>query len=311
MQLISIIIAAYNEEKTIGPCLDSLKVLTYDYSNLEIIVVNNNSTDRTVEIVKNYPVKLVHETVSGPGYARNRGIQEAQYDIVVFIDSDVVVSSNWLISLTNPFKNSSIGAVGGRILPIKKTIVSDYLGHSLFGKYRRDIKPKYETAFPSCNLAVRKELVKEGFDTTLPIYSEDLDLTTRIINQGYEIYYEPAALVYHEHPVTLKQLFQYWKKSTRGRVAFCSKYPKKKTCMIMRTHIFTLHFISLLAGSLVFPFWLLSIIPVLLLTWVRMFRESEGGDKMGLMIIITPVFDFISVYAVSIYYSLYRFRILK
>lgn len=311
MLSVSIVIAAFNEEKNINECLDSLQNLDYDSSQLEIIVVDNNSTDNTANIVKKYPVNLVQEKTSGPTYARNKGIQTAKNEIIVFIDSDVKVSQGWLKQLIAPFDDQSIGAVGGRILPKKPNLISDYLGYALFGKYKRDLNPQYEISFPSCNLAIRRNLIGSGFDTTLPIYAEDIDLTLRISNQGYKIYYNPEALIYHEHPDSIIQLFRYWKKSTKGRFVYCKKYPHKKTCRIMNFNIFTIHLLTLLISLILAPLYILSIAPIYLILLIRFLKEVKSEKDSLSLIITVPFINLISIYTISLYFTLYKLKVLN
>src|SRR5262245_56398582 len=83
---VSVIVPVYNGAQSIGNCIESL--LKQDYPNYDIIVVNNNSTDNTVEIVRKYPVRLVFCLERGPAAARNAGINTSTADIIAFTDAD-------------------------------------------------------------------------------------------------------------------------------------------------------------------------------------------------------------------------------
>lgn len=113
---ITVVIPAYNEEQYISNCLDSLANQITDLP-FEVIVVNNNSTDRSQEIINNYKNKLnlriILETKKGRGAARWRGFKEAKGDIILSTDADSVVPLNWIQALTNSLKNSSGVAVSG------------------------------------------------------------------------------------------------------------------------------------------------------------------------------------------------------
>lgn len=99
--LISIVIPTYNEEKDIEDCLNSLK--NQSYQNFEIIVVDDGSTDNTLEIVKKYSeVKIFRQTHKGPGDARNLGSKDARGEILIFIDSDMTFEKNYLANLIKP-----------------------------------------------------------------------------------------------------------------------------------------------------------------------------------------------------------------
>jgi len=182
---ISVVIPAYNEEKYISECLKSIE--QYGRELFEVIVVDNNSTDRTVEIAKTFKnVKVITESRRGVTFARNRGIQESSGDIITFIDADNRIHDNWipkikkefhkdknLVSLSGPYKYYDL-CTTGRIMtdiglwfyPIVNLVVG-YL--AIAG-----------------NLAVRREpLIKvNGFDTNIAFYGDDADIIRRLHKYG-------------------------------------------------------------------------------------------------------------------------------
>src|SRR3989344_2115583 len=111
---ISVVIPVYNEEEHIGACLQSLKKQTTPPD--EIIIVNNNSTDASVAIAQKYGVKIVNEKQQGMIYARNRGFDEAQGDIIARTDSDALLPPNWIEKIKSHFQNHTVDAVGGPII---------------------------------------------------------------------------------------------------------------------------------------------------------------------------------------------------
>lgn len=109
---VSVVIPVYNEEKYIGACLESL--MRQKEAPDEIIVVNNNSTDRSVEIIKQYPVRLLHEKKQGMIPARNRGFNEAKYDIIARTDADTMLPENWVKRIKKSFAaNEKLVALSG------------------------------------------------------------------------------------------------------------------------------------------------------------------------------------------------------
>ncbi len=108
---VSVVIPVYNEGKYIGACLESLMRQTVPAD--EIIVVDNNSTDDTVKIAKQYPVKIIKETKQGRGHARNRGFNKAQYDIIARTDGDSILPSNWIKRIKKKFTDEKIVAISG------------------------------------------------------------------------------------------------------------------------------------------------------------------------------------------------------
>lgn len=126
---VSVVIPVYNEEKYIKNCLDSL--LIQEEKPDEIIVIDNNSTDRTIEIVKKYKnIKIIKEAIQGMTPARNAGFNHAKYEIIVKCDADSVLPTDWIKNIKNdfsqnsdtvavsmPIKLSDIGSVGKSTIP--------------------------------------------------------------------------------------------------------------------------------------------------------------------------------------------------
>lgn len=98
--LVSVIIPSYNEEKNIEDCIKSM--LDQSYKNLELILVDDGSTDKTKEIIKKFPVTLLEQKHQGPGNARNYGAREAKGEILVFMDADMTFSKDFLEDLMSP-----------------------------------------------------------------------------------------------------------------------------------------------------------------------------------------------------------------
>src|SRR5437016_2203390 len=103
---VSIIIATYNRFALLSKALDSILGQTVsENTGYEVIVIDNNSTDRTRQLVEEVaniskiPVKYFFESLRGKGFALNRGIQEAQGDILVFTDDDIVADKDWLANI--------------------------------------------------------------------------------------------------------------------------------------------------------------------------------------------------------------------
>jgi len=110
----SVIIPAFNEEKTISQTLESVLRQNFPRRQYEIIVVNNNSTDKTATIVKKFPaVKLIHEPKQGYVYALKRGAKEASGEILVFTDADTIVPPDWLNQYQKAYQNLRVVMVGG------------------------------------------------------------------------------------------------------------------------------------------------------------------------------------------------------
>jgi glycosyltransferase involved in cell wall biosynthesis len=116
--MISVVIPTYNEEKNIERCLEALNEQTIPREDFEIIVVDGQSTDRTVEIAQRYADKVIQQASKGVGGARNDGAMVARGDIIVTTDADCVPYSEWLEVVREHFEDESVIAVTGFLDPL-------------------------------------------------------------------------------------------------------------------------------------------------------------------------------------------------
>ncbi|PIU36205.1 hypothetical protein COT03_00580 [Candidatus Shapirobacteria bacterium CG07_land_8_20_14_0_80_39_18] len=151
--LISVIIPAYNEEKYIVTCLNSVTSQNFPKSLYEIIVVNNNSSDKTKEIVrKNFPkVKIVDEPKQGVVFARIAGVNEAKGEFIVFTDADSCVSKTWLQNIYLEFADPQVVAVGGLIEYFPK-----FLG-SRIKQFISNFSYSFFKSMPGTNMSFKKK----------------------------------------------------------------------------------------------------------------------------------------------------------
>jgi cellulose synthase/poly-beta-1,6-N-acetylglucosamine synthase-like glycosyltransferase len=170
----------------------------------EVIVVDGNSKDNTLKIVREFPVKIVSEPGAGFGHARNVGVENATGDIIFFIDSDCYAEPDWIEKALSHFDNSEIAGVTGQTrLWNTESGVARFLAY-VGGRMDMPMRRLFMKIAPTMNLAVRRKVIHEvgGFDETL-IRCEDTDLTYKI-SQKYKILYEPKAVVWFKGSHTLK-----------------------------------------------------------------------------------------------------------
>ena len=109
---VSIIVPTLDSEKTVKSCLGSIMGQDYPKDKLEVIIVDGGSRDNTLDVVTEYPVRVIIESRKGRGAAYNRGFQEAKGDYVAFLDSDAIVPVSWLSDAVQIIgQNSSTAAV--------------------------------------------------------------------------------------------------------------------------------------------------------------------------------------------------------
>ena len=202
----SIIIRTKNEERWINNCLSM--VFSQTHKNFEVIVVDNNSSDNTLKIVKNFPVKKIIKIKKFyPGLALDKGIRVSKGRFLVFLSSHCIpTDKNWLKNLLKNFKNKKIVGVYGKQLPLPFTDSQDKRDLLLtFGKDRKIQKKDY--FFHNANSAILKSMyIKFPFDLRVK-NMEDRIWAKQVIDSNYNLCYEPKAGVYHYHGLHHKNNF--------------------------------------------------------------------------------------------------------
>ncbi|MDD5133064.1 MAG: glycosyltransferase family 2 protein [Candidatus Nanoarchaeia archaeon] len=182
---LSIIIPAYNEEKLIGRCIQSIldADIPVDY---EIIVINNNSTDKTKQVAKKFKkVKVIDEYKKGVTKARQTGYKISKGEIMCFFDADSIITKNWFKTALNMYeKDKKIVGVSG---PYEYEDVSWF--ENLI--YRDCMVFIFNLPFSKGfllggNFSIRKSVLKKmgGFNTKMEFYGEDTNTTKRVVKYG-------------------------------------------------------------------------------------------------------------------------------
>lgn len=208
LPFISIVVPAYNEQKCIGRCIEALLKQDYPLERREIIVVDNNSTDSTPQIVTGYSgVTLLFEReIVGPAAGRNRGIQHANGEIVAFTDADCVPEPNWLTHLIAPLANPEVVGTVGIVQPLAESgLISEFVADlNPIGSHEIDRLWYIVTA----NAAFRRQaLLDVGLFNPRLFTGEDVDLGLRLqFGQYGRIEGAPDAVIRHPFPNTWQEL---------------------------------------------------------------------------------------------------------
>lgn len=222
----SIIIRTYNEEKHIGNLLRAIE--TQDYRDYEIIIVDSSSTDKTLAIAQEFPVKILQIDSKDFtfGYSLNIGCKESKGEYLVFASAHTLpLDEKWLSNLVAPFNNEKIANVFGRQLGHPTSKFSEAMDFKrIFGTTSLDSKIPLDYV-NNANAAIRKELWKKRpFDEYL-FGLEDIDWTKFITSKGYLIRYEPKAAVYHIHHEAWPQVFNRFRREAIAAVRIGLKHP--------------------------------------------------------------------------------------
>lgn len=221
MKFISIVVCTYNREKYLAEVLISLILQSSAKSNYEIIVINNNSTDNTLGVCEIFQsknpecnFKYFTETKQGLSHAKNRGIQEAKGDYIIFVDDDAFVNKIYIESIITFFEqNPDAKVIGGKIIPVyedKPKWISSFL-EPIFGKL--DMGDKITlfkgTKFPfGGNSGAAKDIFEKfgNFNPDLGrqgkkmLASEEKDFYGRIHAAKIKMYYLPDMILFHHAP---------------------------------------------------------------------------------------------------------------
>jgi mycofactocin system glycosyltransferase len=204
---VSIIIPVKDRPVDLRLCLESLAALDYPQERLEIIVVDDGSSDNTPQVACELGARLVHSGAigGGPAAARNRGAQAAQGEILAFIDSDCTASAAWLRELLPAFSAPQVAAVGGWVDGMHHAAPLDryeaVMSSLNLGRRAMSGGAGGDTFYlPSCNLLLRRIAFAAagGFRAELHV-GEDVDLTWRLRDAGHSIVYLPQGSVCHAH----------------------------------------------------------------------------------------------------------------
>jgi glycosyltransferase involved in cell wall biosynthesis len=185
-------------------------VIETGYPNLEIIVVDDCSTDSTAEVASEYPVQVIKRQLRGGiAAARNDGVKAARGKIVAFVDSDCAVDKPWLSLLLSHYADSKIAGVGGVIGTRDSSLIAKYRSYLGREEYADSPNPVYGTlCIPGGNSSYRTDVFHSigGFDPAFakPRGYEELELGYRLTEGGYVLVGEPRAVVWHLREGSLK-----------------------------------------------------------------------------------------------------------
>lgn len=233
---VSIVISAFNEENEIERRLENLTSLNYPQDRYEIIIVDDNSRDKTVELVHKF-LKTHHshpeikfkkkKERNGKANSLNLAVDELKGDLISSSDVNSVFDKEILLELTKHFKDQNVGAVCGSYNVVNDDEASP--NSEKFYWNLEDLMLKGESALDSVGTIIGSASMwrKEFFNFNEKIISEDLDLMVRIRKQGYQVKYEPNAKVYELAPTNVTDIITQRCRTSIGTIQCIFKYPSQ------------------------------------------------------------------------------------
>jgi glycosyltransferase involved in cell wall biosynthesis len=228
--LVSIIIPTFNGASRIKNCLDAL-LKQMQGRDAELLVVNDGSTDGTVDAVTRYSVvRLINQVSAGPAAARNRGANEAKGSILLFTDDDCVPTPEWLSSMIAPFEDTEVIGVKGVYRTAQRNLAARFVQIEYEDRYRLMARLSSIDFIDTYSAGFRRDhfLEMKGYDTSFPVpCAEDIELSYRMSARGWKMEFVPSAIVYHTHPDTLSRYLKKKYKFAFWRVLAVCRNPSK------------------------------------------------------------------------------------
>ncbi len=238
---VTVIVPTKDRADELDDCLTALFALDYPGERLEVIVVDDGSTDGTAGVAHRHPcVYLANDRNRGQSYSRNAGARIASGEILAFIDSDCVPSVEWLSDLVPFFSWSKIAAVGG--------FVAGYHADSRLDRYEQVASSlnmggrmilmtddRSMSYVPTCNLLVRRDVYRaEGGLREEMRVGEDVDLCWRLRGAGWNLVYSPTGTVWHRHRNRLSEMLRRRAAYGTSEALLHGLHPEKRKTMPVR-----------------------------------------------------------------------------
>jgi glycosyltransferase involved in cell wall biosynthesis len=226
---VSVVICAYNAAETLEECLRHTCAL--DYPDLEIIVVDDGSTDATAAIARRHPrARLVTLDHAGLSVARNAGLRAARGELVAYLDSDAYPSPDWPYYLVLGLDRATVGGVGGPNLPPNGDVLgAQVVARSPGGPVHVLTTDDRAEHVPGCNMAFWREVLEEagGFDPIYTSAGDDVDLCWKVLDRRWEIAFHPAAFVWHHRRPGLRRYLRQQRGYGRAEALVEARHPDR------------------------------------------------------------------------------------
>ncbi|MGD0670718.1 MAG: glycosyltransferase [Candidatus Binatus sp.] len=231
--MVSVVICAYDAERTMRDCLESLRRL--DYPNFEVVIVDDGSRDRTADISMDFPeFRLIRQPNKGLGVARNVGMHAARGEIIAYTDSDCVVDPHWLTLMVRlMIENNFDGCGGPNYAPHEDGWIEASCAASPGAPCHVLVAEDRAEHLAGCNMLFSKAALAKigGFDPQFTSAGDDVDICWRLLDAGFKLGFSPAAFVWHFRRNTVKAYYGQQRGYGRAEAMLYPRYPERFNVM--------------------------------------------------------------------------------
>ena len=289
----SIIVPVYNRPDEVDELLESLTHQVF--RNFEVVIVEDGSDKRCDEVCNRYkdllPLRYYYKKNSGPGNSRNFGVDYANGDYVIILDSDVVVPPHYLSAIDEELSREQCDFFGGAdaahasFTPVQKAISYSMTSFFTTGGIRGG-KKKLDKFYPrSYNMGVRRTAYQALGGFSRMRFGEDIDFSYRLIENGYKSRLFPEAWVWHKRRTDLRKFFRQVYNSGIARINLEKHHPGTMKPVHLLPMLFTLGVLLLLLLS---PWCLWTLTPLLAYALIICIHSSVVNKSLRVGLLSVP-----------------------
>jgi len=211
---VSVIVPAKNAERTIAACLSSIAA----NNPAEIILIDGNSSDKTVDIARPFITSSYSDDGRGPGFAHQLGAEKANQEYISYVDADIILSGHTLIDLLDDLKLSNYATMQASITSASLSTYWERVADWRFKRFQNR-----SGGMLSAVVLKRDTVLKYGFDARIKYAGDDYDFELKVKKGGEEMGTSDTA-VYHHHRADMKSIFNQSFRNSRGAIFFIRQY---------------------------------------------------------------------------------------
>lgn len=306
----SLIIATYNRLEELKELFASMKELDLPDEGLEVVIADDGSTDGTEDYIKSidtvFPIQYHKQQNQGPGPARNLAMSKAEGDYFIFIDSDVILPSNYFRAIDDYLNRWPVDAFGGPddshpsfpdFLKAVNYSMTSFLGTGGTRGSTKSVTRFYPRSF---NMGIRRKVFEKIGGMGGLRHGQDMDYSARIYDAGFSVALIPDAIVYHKRRTSLWRFFKQIFNWGVARVNLGRKYPSMlRLVHVMPALILVIGILSLILSPFFYPAKAICVVGITMaiLVAIAAFIQSFSIYKSLNVAILSVITLFTQVFA--------------